>query len=341
MVNSQSPNQKSKDRAVRTVRAILPRGAKVRIPKPSDKDSADLILGDHPIKVEWIGDGNLGDARRLLSKRRGRPDIAVAKRLSPGAREALSKAGIGWVDETGAAEVAVDSIVVSRTGRPPAPAPRPKRWTPAVLAVAEALLCDTKGTVEATSAATGLSVGSCSEALRFLADSGLIDAKAKRGRGAARTVSDPDRLLEAYAGAVVRMAAPISLEIGVSWRDPVAGLVSTGRLWEKEKIRWAATSTVAAAVIAPHLSNISGAEVYVDADSIVGLEAVASAANLRPIEGGRLTLRPFPTVSVRVFVTEVDGLQVAPWPRVFVDLRQSGVRGEEAAEHLREVIRGR
>jgi len=36
-----------------------------------------------------------------------------------------------------------------------------------------------------------------------------------------------------------------------------------------------------------------------------------------------------------------EGLVFAPWPRVYTDLRQTGVRGEEAAEHLKEVMLGR
>ena len=36
-----------------------------------------------------------------------------------------------------------------------------------------------------------------------------------------------------------------------------------------------------------------------------------------------------------------DGLRLVPWPRAYADLRVVGVRGEEAAEHLRETIRGR
>ena len=64
-------------------------------------------------------------------------------------------------------------------------------------------------------------------------------------------------------------------------------------------------------------------------------------SKLRPIAGGRLTLRPFPTVTVRRLASEIGGLHVAPWPRVYADLRTFGVRREEAAEHLLEVIRGR
>lgn len=265
----------------------------------------------------------------------------MARRLSPGAREALSDAGIGWVDETGAAEIAVGSIVVSRTGRPPKPVERSKQWTPAVVAVAEALLCGTNATVSASEAATGLSAGSCTNALRVLADLGLLEAKAKRGRGSARHLGDPDRLLDAYASAAEALPVPIHLQVGVTWRDPVAGLVEVGNKWNKSRVRWVSTGDAAASVIAPYQTTVTSTEVYVDADTIVGLEALAADAGLRPIEGGRLMLRPFHTVAVQRLAEEVDGLRVAPWPRVYVDLRTSGVRGEEAAEHLREVIRAR
>ena len=327
-------------RAIDTVLAVLPRAAKARVPRSQRDAGADLIVGGQALEIQWIGGGSLGDARRVLAGRRRRPDIVVARRLSPGAREALSEAGVGWVDETGAAEIAVGSIVVSRTGRPLKPAERPKRWTAAVLAVAEALLCETKATVTATAAATGLSAGSCTQALRFLTDLGLLEAQARRGRFSARQVVDPDRLLEAYASEAERMRASISLQVGVTWRDPVAGLVETGRKWNKAKLAWAATGAAAASVLAPYLTTVTAAEVYVDADSMALLEAAAATVDLRPIEGGRLTLRPFPTLAVRELASEVGGLRVAPWPRVYVDLRQSGVRGEEAAEHLREVVRG-
>jgi len=88
------------------------------------------------------------------------------------------------------------------------------------------------------------------------------------------------------------------------------------------------------------LTNVTSAVVYVDAGTIPALEMVARRADLDPIEGGRLTLRPLPTASVRHLAELVDGLRVAPWPRVYVDLRDTGVRGEVAAEHLREVRRG-
>ncbi len=325
-------------RAEEALRAVLPRAASVR--KASKDVEADLIVGGVPLRLQWAGEGRLGAVRQLLA-RRGRPDVVVARVMSAGARDALAEAGVGWVDETGAAEIAVGSVIVSRTGHPPRPpVGKPPRWTPAVLAVAEALLCGTPGTVAATEDATGLSTGSCTNALRTLTDLGLLVAEASRGRGSARRIANFDELLDHYASAATAMRERTGLQIGVTWRDVVEGLAEIGKKWDRQGVAWAATGAVAATALAPYLTSLSTAEVYVDADSVLGLEAVARAAGLRPIEGGRVTLRPFPTVTTRRLASEAEGLRVPPWPRVYADLREAGVRGEEAAEHLREVMGG-
>ena len=318
--------------------AVLP--PSVRIQRGGgDGRSISIKLNGKRIEVAWIGEGGLRQARELIAGRRKCPDVAAARRMSPGARSALTAAGIGWVDETGAAEIALGSLIISRTGRSPEALRRSLRWTPSVLAIAEALLCGGRATVDATRAMTGLSAGSAVNGLRVLTDLGLLSAAARRGRGSGREVPDPERLLDAYAVAAAMPA--VCLTVGVTWRDPVAGLADTGRQWDGAGIPWAATGALAATVLAPHLSNITAGEVYVDRKTIAGLEAAAVHAGLRPIEGGRLTLRPFPTVTARSLAETKGGLRVAPWPRVYADLRGVGVRGEEAAEHLREAFCGR
>ena len=187
--------------------------------------------------------------------------------------------------------------------------------------------------------ASGLSAGSSTNALRTLTDLGLLHAPARRGRNSARQISDPDRLLDKYAAAVEAMRPLTALTVGVTWRDFVVGLNETGRGWNSAGISWAATGAVAASVIAPYIATVAAGEVYVDAMTVAGLEWVAARANLRPIEGGRLTLRPFPTITAKLMALEKGGIRVAPWPRVYADLRLVGVRGEEAAEHLRDQIR--
>jgi hypothetical protein len=324
-------------RAIDAILGVLPPSARDTV---IGSGRSGVTLGGRHLDVRWVGEGNLGDVKAAIGDHDPRPDVVVGRRLSRGARVAASEAGIGWVDETGAAEIAVGQVIVSRSGRPPTAIERPKRWTPAVLAVAEALLCDTKATVAETQSATGLSAGSCTSALRFLTDQGLLEAAARRGRGSARRVRDERRLLDAYAVTAAATPESVSLTVGTTWRDPVAGLVEVGTEWDSAGVRWAATGLAAASALAPLITTITSTEVYLAVTTIIGLESAAVDVGLRPIDGGRLTLRPFPTVAVDRMANELDGLRVAPWPRVFVDLRKAGVRGEEAAEHLREVMHG-
>ncbi len=336
MLQQRTSDQNKGRRAEQTVLAVFPRSIKVS--RPARNRGADLTVNGQPLTIKWVGQGHLGDIRPILKQRRNRPNIIVARQMSPGARKALSEASISWVDETGAAEIAIGSIIVSRSGISPDHVARPRQWTPAVMAIAEAVLCGVTATVADTQAGTGLSTGSSTNALRFLSDQRLLEADAERGRSSARRVADAGKLLQAYATAVEALPPPLELQVGVTWRDPVTGIIEAGKKWSKANVAWATTGAAAAAVIAPYLTAVTHAAIYVDADTIVGLEAFAIDAGLRPIEGGRLTLRPFPTVTVRNLAEGIRGLQVAPWPRIYVDLRSEGVRGEEAAEHLLEVI---
>ena len=93
-------------------------------------------------------------------------------------------------------------------------------------------------------------------------------------------------------------------------------------------------------MLAPILTSFSKAVLYVKAKTMAELEFGASLAGLKAIEGGRLILKPISTSTTTRRSSTVNGINVAPWPRVYIDLRQSGVRGEEAAEHLLEVVHG-
>lgn len=332
--------QNHEGRAEAALRAVLPRSVVIVATTRQDA-AADLVVGGLAIEARWVGEGRLADVRSILAEANRHPGlVVVARRMSPGAREALSAAAIGWVDEGGAAEIALGSLIVSRTGRAEGPPKKVDRWTPSVVAVAEALLCGTRATVKTTTEATGLSTGSCIAALRTLTTLGLLRADVSRGPASARTIIDRQALLQAYATAAEAQAPTLALRAGVTWRDTVTGVIELGKRWEAAQLAWAATGTVAAAVLAPHLTSVNAAELFVDASTPAALEAACALAGLRPMEGGRLLLRPFPTMATRQLAREVEGLRVAPWPRVYADLQHVGVRGEEAAEHLREVMHG-
>lgn len=319
-------------RAYQAVAQVLP----PTVDMQSGRDR--ILVNGRPFRVRWIGEGWLADVRPVLEEGQERPDLVVAHRMSPGARRALADAKIGWVDEEGAAEIAIGSIIVSKSGRPAERDQRITNWTPAVLAVAEAILCGTRPTVAGAREATGLSSGSCTNALRFLADAELLTAAARRGRDSGRRIADFNLLLRSYASAVAAAGLSPAVQVGVTWRDPVSGLTKAAEHWDNRGQPWACTGAVAASVLAPHLTSLGGIDVYVEANTITGLEAAARAAGLEPIEGGRLTLRSFPTVTSHRLSTREHRLNIAPWPRVYADLRLIGVRGEEAAEHLLEVM---
>lgn len=86
--------------------AVLPRPVEI------EAGSSHVVVNGTVLRVAWADDGWLPDVRRVLDTMGDRPQIVAARRLSPGARAALTQAGIGWVDETGAAEIAVGTIVV-------------------------------------------------------------------------------------------------------------------------------------------------------------------------------------------------------------------------------------
>jgi len=321
------------------LRAVLPPTAQLVLTRATGA-VVKLSANGHRLRARWAGEGWLRQVREIIGDDAERPDVVVARRMSPGAQEALAGAGIGWADESGAAEIALGTLIVSRTGRPEMVAAKRAHWTPAVLAVAEALLCGVRGTVAATEDATNLSTGSCTNALRTLTDLGLVAAEVARGPGAERRIVDADQLLDAYASATRALAPKESLQLGVTWRDAITGLAELGRQLQANGVAWATTGAAASMVLAPFLTTVSATEIYVDARTPAQLDAVANRIGLRPIDGGRLTLRPFPTVSTRLLAEDAHGLRVAPWPRVYADLRMTGVRGEEAAEHLLETIRG-
>lgn len=301
-------------------------------------------LGGKDTLVRWLPVGwpkQVDEALRASP----RPDVIVAPRMSPGAREAARKAHVGWADETGAAEIFITDaantlIAVDTVGNPPVPVDSRVGWRPSTLAVCEALLSD-RAVPSANSVieATGMSMGSAVTALKFLEDDGFLVSSAARGRAAARRIEGRDEFLDAYATAAERLRSPISIRVGVLWRDPAAAIVDTGRRLTAASIDWAVTSALTASVLAPLQTEVAPLELYVAGKTWSDMRRAAMLADLQEMDGGRLVLRPFPTpAGPRLSETISDGLRSVLWPRAYTDLRISGVRGEDAAEHLREAM---
>ena len=76
-------------RAQAAIAAVLPRTVEV-LRGREGKHSVDLEFNGHCIEVKWLGEGGLRQIRELIARRKERPDVVVARRISPGGREALS-----------------------------------------------------------------------------------------------------------------------------------------------------------------------------------------------------------------------------------------------------------
>lgn len=289
-----------------------------------------------PVEVEWLGVGWPRQVRELLD-RPDRPDLVVAPEFSPGAHKLLNQARMSWIDLTGAANIGLPGLLIIVKPERGTRMPRANLgWTPGALAASEGLLVGIAGTVADLGKATGLAASTVAAALKFLQGEHLLTAKAARGRNARRIITDRDDLLDAYAAAAARLRSPESIRVGVLWRDPARGVRDLGARLMAHNVAWAITGALAADAIAPYLTEVDPWEMYVDGGSLAELRQIAREAGLEEADGGRLLLRPFPTPAKDALCTKSDGQRLAAWPRVFSDLRMIGVRGEEAAEHLRE-----
>lgn len=325
----------SSDRAVRAFEAVLPPDVHVSTLAREGRDLRVTVAGRR-LRLRWLSVGWPRQLEEALQVK-PRPDIVAAHHLSPGARALASRRHVGWVDETGAAEISAGNILISRTGSPAVPLDSRVGWRPTALAVCEVVITGCPPTVSAVVAETGLSVSSTANALKFLANQGFLTSSADRGPQSSREISDIDGLIDAYAAAADRLRSPVSIRAGVVWRDPLTRISEIGSSWDNATIGWAITSALSAAAWAPAMTEITPMEIYVTGKTPGDLRRALFAVGLKEIEGGRLQLRPFPTPAGGRVTTDVrPGLRSVLWPRAYADLRTAGVRGEDAAEHLRE-----
>jgi hypothetical protein len=324
---------------VRTLFAtILPMGTRITVEQLDDIDVTVNVAGT-PLRVRFAGRGDFRGVQMAL-KARPRPDVIAASRLSVASRQAIAKEGINWADERGAASIEAGSMVIALSGQIPSVRRLSTDWTPAAIGVAEAILSGTTPTAEAVAAATGHSLSTAVRVLAFLVGRGLLEAPKARGPQSGRRIVDFDRLLDQYSEAAHLRRPKFELRCGLLWREPFTEIKQIGQKWTTARVPWSVAGALAASIQAPYLTQTPTGVVYVGASREVEMLQIARQAGLEVMEGGRLLLLPFPTQATKQLIQEKDGVWVTSWPRTYADLRNEGVRGEEAAEHLREVFRG-
>ena len=353
------------NRAVRAVRAALAYEGEQRFrvrPGPNLRRVTLRVsygTSESVLAPVWAGEGFPKDVERALDDlTKSPPDpretvVIAARRLSSGARAALQARGISWADEEGRAAIfAAPGLAVVREAAPSEPRPREEgmRWSEGAAAVAEhllvvaaerALLPTGRGTaLPAVSEIAGeldLSAPFVSRTLQsFDAMAWTAKEGPQRGTGARRVLTDATALLSGWA-AWHRGREPETVHAHGNFQDPEAFLQERIGAWPGHA--WALTGWLALERRATFMTNVSVITVYLDQevfDDVGELGSWLTGAGLRRVESGARVdvVRADPYV-LRQTRAEQGAPQVSDI-RLYGDLLRLGVRGSDAAEHLRE-----
>ena len=299
------------------------------------------------VAVEVKRRANAATAWQIVQQSRAAPDgnlLLVAGATTAEAREILERHGVAVVDGLGNAHVELPGLLLHTEGQRGRRGDSPRSQTHARLAgkggvVAQALLLqptrDWK--VQDLAGEAGVSIGLAHRVLARLETEGLVAAEGA-GPRRVRRVADPTVLLDLWAEentdrSVQRMRAyrlarePRALVDAVS-----AGLDGAG-------IDHAVTGAAAAARIAPFITAVPVAEVWVN--SVGALEEAVAATGAELAEmGHNLAFLQANGDEPLAYRRKVEGIWAVNPFRMFYDLRNDPRRGHEQAETLRREVIG-
>jgi len=287
------------------------------------------------VAVEVKRRANAATAWQIVQQSRAVPDgnlLLVAGATTAEAREILER------------HVELPGLLLHTEGQRGRRGDAPRPQTHARLAgkggvAAQALLLEPTRDwkVQDLAGEAGVSVGLAHRVLARLETEGLVAAEGA-GPRRVRRVADPTALLDLWAEentdrSVQRMRAyrlarePRALADAVS-----AGLDAAG-------IDHAVTGAAAAARIAPFVTAVPVAEIWID--SVASLEAVAAASGAEVAETGHnLAFVQANGDEPLAFRRKVDRIWTVNPFRLFYDLRNDPRRGHEQAEILRREVIG-
>ena len=299
------------------------------------------------VAVEVKRRANAATAWQVVQQSRAAPDgnlLLVAGATTADAREILERHGVALVDGLGNAHVELPGFVLhteAQRGRR-AGTPRPQTHTRLAGKAgvgAQALLLEParEWKVQDLAGEAGISVGLAHRVLVRLETEGLVAAEGA-GPRRVRRVADPTALLDLWAeentDRAVRRARAYRLA-----REPreLAGAVSAGL--DAVGIDHAVTGAAAAARIAPFITAVPVAEIWID--SVASLDDAAVATGAEAVESGHnLAFVQANGDEPLAFRRQVDGIWAVNPFRLFYDLRNDPRRGHEQAETLRREVIG-
>jgi hypothetical protein len=284
---------------------------------------------------------NASSAWQLVREAAGRPDrpvVLVAGESTADARRILSEHGVGLLDGLGHAHIELPGLLVHVEGGQPAVYARPVRLSGKAGVVAQALLLhpSRRWQVQDLTGETRISAGLVHRVLVRLEAENLV-ASEGAGNRRYRHVTDPSALLDVWAEE--GRYRPERTCAFVLAQGPRQVPVQVGRSLADRGLGYALTGAAAASLVAPFVTAVPVAEVWVTAGAVPG--------RLPDAAGGELAETGYNVVFLQTkddtplaFRDEAAGLWLVNRFRLYADLRRDPRRGQEQAAHLRREVIG-
>ena len=267
------------------------------------------------------------------------PTVVIAAEMTGRAREILDGAGIGSIDGLGNVRLALPGLLMRITGTaPPRRSAAPTRLSGRSSLVAQAMLLEVERPWHVSDLAQrcGVSAGLAHRVLRRLEDEGVVAADGA-GPRKARRLSDPAALLDLWAEEHRDRPARRPAFLLARTTDHLDDVLCEGL--ETAAVDYALTGAAAAARVAPFVTSVPVAEVWLS--STAATSELCEQLEATPVESGpNVVLLQERDDAPLAFRTREGGVWTANVFRLYVDTRRDPQRGREQSDHLRREVIG-
>ncbi len=295
-----------------------------------------------PVAIEFKTRANAATAWHLVEIARLRPElplVLIAGETTTGARRILSEHDIGYIDGLGNAQLELPGLLVriAGPGRPPR-APAPSRLSGKASLAAQAILLEPERPwrIKDLAEQADVSSGLAHRVLTRLEAEGIVSTS---GAGPHRTrhVTDPTALLDLWAEEHVDK--PVRTHGYLLAQTPQQLVNQLGESLNGTGLSYALTGAAAASIIAPFVTTIAVAEVWVAAAT--DPQDLFDHTRATPVsEGHNITFLQAATDAPLAFRQQSGGLWIVNKFRLYADLQRDKRRGVEQADYLRREVIG-
>lgn len=264
--------------------------------------------------------------------------VVAAESISPGARELLLGAGVGFYDGGGSLCIPVAGAYIY-IDRPPSKVLGKSMRTlfsGRRTQVLHALLVQHEHWFGVRELAT-LAMVSPATASQVLVELERLDWVESRGQGPGkqRHLQDPAAVLDEWAKHLAAVRPPVRRRYYVPGTKAETLLARIGGAFDSHAAQYAISHEAAAQRHTPFLSNISQVRAWVLPDSRA--HAAIRALDARDVtEGANFMVMEAGTPGDLLFREQVGGLWLASHVQIYLDLLRGEGRSREMAEHFRQ-----